>query len=222
MKVAIVIPAYNEAATIEEVVASVRPHGLPIVVDDCSTDSTADLAAAAGAEVVRHRRNMGYDGALQSGFRRADELAAALTVTFDADGQHDAGVLQRVLAPLLAGEADLVLGVRPRPARLSEWAFGLYTRLRYRVPDILCGLKAYDMRLYRRHGCFGSSRSIGTELALASLARGARWATVPVPIRPRQGRPRFGSLLRANGRILRAMLLAMRADLCDWPRRLAA
>lgn len=213
MKVAIVIPAHDEGKTIAAVVRSVLPHGRPIVVDDCSTDATGSLAAAAGADVVRHPANRGYDAALQSGFERAAALGADVAITFDADGQHDAAVLHQFVAPLCGGEVDLVLGVREQFPRFAEAAFGRYTRVRYGVPDILCGLKGYRMELYRRHGRFDGSRSIGTELALASLATGARVKLATVPIHPRADQPRFGSRVRANLRVFRAMLVAMRTDL---------
>ena len=210
MKVAIIIPAHDEEMTIAAVVRGVAAHGVAIVVNDGSRDRTADLARAAGARVVDHAENRGYDGALQSGFEEAARLGVDAAVTFDADGQHDAAILGRVLAPIAAGEADLVIGVRPRAARISEWLFNRYTQVRFGVPDILCGLKAYRMTLFHGHGRFGADGSIGTELALASLARGARFRLVDVPIAPRVGASRFGSVLRANWRIFKAMLRAMR------------
>ena len=205
MQVAIVIPAWNEAATIGRVVSSVLPGRTVIVVNDCSSDATASLAEAAGALVVNHTANRGYDGALQSGFEKADQLGVDIVVTFDADGQHDATILDQIILPLAENTADIVIGVRPRTARFSEALFGLYTRLRYGVSDILCGLKGYRIELYKRHGHFDSYGSIGTELALAALAGGARIAVVPVPVYERADHPRFGQGLKANGRILRAM-----------------
>lgn len=213
MRTAIVIPAYNEAATIGAVVEAVSAFGTVIVVDDGSDDGTGDIARAAGAEVVRHERNRGYDGALQSGFKYAETLDPDVVVTFDADGQHDAAVLGRVLAPFARDEVMMVLGTRPRPARISERLFGLYGRLRYGVPDILCGLKAYRRALLRHHGHFDTSHSIGTGLALAGLHRGVAFVTVPVPVHARRDAPRFGSTLKANWRILRALGLALRSDL---------
>lgn len=214
MRTVIVLPAHNEAASIARVVQQVLPYGQPIVVDDGSTDATAALAGEAGATVVRLARNQGYERALEAGFARAETLAADAVVTFDADGQFEAGLLAGMLAPIAAGRADLVLGLRPRTARFSEWLFGRYTKLRYGVDDILCGVKAYRMELYRRHGRFDGGRSVGTELALAALRRGARFATVPVPVKPREEGPsRFGRGLRSNLRILTAMRLAICADL---------
>jgi glycosyltransferase involved in cell wall biosynthesis len=213
LKTAIIIPAYNESATIARVVEDVRPYGTPVVVDDASSDGTAELAAASGAKVVRHARNRGYDGALQSGFERAAALGVDAAISFDADGQHDAAGLGKMIKLLESGEVDLVIGVRPRSARFSEALFNLYTRLRFGVPDILCGFKGYRMSLYHARGRFDGTRSIGTELALAALRGGVHSTTIAVAIHPRQGQPRIGASLRANLHILRALLLALRTDL---------
>lgn len=213
-RVAIVIPAKNEADTIVAVVEGVRGFALPVVVDDGSTDGTGKLAADAGADVVRHAQSRGYDGALQAGFRRASELGVDVAASFDADGQFAVADLQRVLAPVLAGEAEVCLGIRPEPARFAEWLFGLYGRWRFGIPDVLCGVKAYAMETYRRLASPHPGRSIGTEPALAALRSGVRSRAVPVHVRPRQGTaPRFGSGLRANARILHALADAVMADL---------
>ncbi len=210
MNAAIVIPALNEEATIAAVVAGAAGYGQPIVVDDGSTDATAAAAAAAGALVVRHERNGGYDSALASGFARAEDLGFDALVTMDADAQHDPTALAALLAPLLAGEADVVVGVRPRCARWAERVFTGYARRRYGIPDVLCGMKAYSMDMYRRFpGALDGS--IGTGLALAAARAGARLAFVPVPVRIRpSGRTQFGSGLRPNLRLLRAMVGQMR------------
>lgn len=214
MNTAIVIPAHNEAATIADVVHSVAAFGTPLVVDDGSDDDTAELARSAGAVVVRHARNAGYDAALQSGFVEAARRGAELVVTFDADGQHGAAALEEVLLLLKRGDCDLVLGVRERSARVAESLFSAYTRWRFGVNDILCGLKGYRMVLFHDYGRFDATRSVGTELALHALRTKVRFALVDVPIAPRlAGEARFGTRIRGNARILRALYLALRADL---------
>ncbi len=210
----IVIPAHNEAGTIAEVVAGASRHGAVVVVDDASHDGTGDIAAAAGAEVVRLERNRGYEGAIEAGFARAAQMGAAAVVTFDGDGQLDPDRIGALLAPIREAAADLVLGTRPRPARAAEALFNLYARIRYGVDDILCGAKAYRMELYRRHGRFDGARTVGTELALSALRRGVRWRAVPVTVEPRRvGHSRYGRRVRANLKILGALLRAVRMDL---------
>ena len=212
MKTAIVIPAHNESNTIGRLVTGVLAFGTPIVVDDGSHDGTGEIAVTAGAVVVRLDTNMGYDAALERGFKEASTLGAEIAITFDADGQHDPNLLAAFVEPLVNRTAELVIGVRPKPARLMEALFGFYTRIRYGVPDVLCGLKGYRMELYADHGCFDSSQSIGTELVLASLRRGVGVITVPVPIHDRAGVSRFGRAFAANLRIFRAMIIGIYRD----------
>lgn len=202
-RIAIVIPALNEARTIEAVVAKALPFGIPLVVDDGSTDDTGARAAAAGASVVRLDVNRGYDGALDAGFAHAAKLGCECVITMDADGQHDPSILGKFIAALDAG-ADVVIGKRDRRQRFAERLFALLTRLRWRVADPLCGMKGYRMSVYRELGHFDSYGSIGTELALYAVRRGRRISQLDVMTRPRIDVPRFGSALRANARILRA------------------
>jgi glycosyltransferase involved in cell wall biosynthesis len=202
-ELAIIIPAFNEEASIGQVVAQAVAFGTVIVVDDASTDKTPSVAKEHGAVVVSHSFNRGYDRALDSGFAKAASLGCRYAVTLDADGQHDPTWIKRFAEHLV--DYDLVLGVRPRKQRVSESLFGAFTRLLYGIRDPLCGLKGYRMELYVELGHFDSYESIGTELALYGLRKGRRYVEIDVPIRERRGTPKFGRTLSANYRILRAM-----------------
>ena len=208
-RIAIVIPALNEAATITQVVQAAQRKGQCIVVDDGSTDATARLACDAGALVVSHPTNRGYDAALDSGFRRASEVGCEVVVTLDADGQHDPGLVDRFLDAIDAG-ACVALGVRSSRAHLAEHVFAWYTRWRWGIADPLCGLKAYRIGVYRALGHFDSYGSIGTELMLFAARSGQAVAQVPFQVRERDGQPRFGRMLTANWKIFRAMALSLR------------
>ena len=207
-RIAIVIPAFNESASIGSVVAAAKEYGLPIVVDDASTDATAEVAQRSGALVVAHTTNRGYDGALNSGFRKAAEIGCDAIVTVDADGQHDPALIQRFVDALNAG-ADVVIGVRSRRQRMAEHLFAWYTRMRFGIRDPLCGMKAYRTRIYSALGHFDSFRSIGTELAIFAARRNYRLAQIAFPVRERQGASRFGRALSGNMKILRAMALTL-------------
>lgn len=207
--IAIIIPALNEAKTIATVVASAKAFGLPIVVDDGSRDDTGSIARANGANVVVHEVNRGYDGAIDSGFKRAAELGCSYAVTMDADGQHNPGLLRTFIEQFEQGY-DIVIGVRDRRQRIAEHIFALVTQAFWKVADPLCGMKGYRMTVYHRLGHFDSFDSIGTELALFAVRNDFRLSQIPVSTRDRDGSPRFGRALSANLRILRAMFLVLR------------
>jgi glycosyltransferase involved in cell wall biosynthesis len=194
--------------SIAELVVRAAEFGVPIVVSDGSIDGTDAVAEEAGAVVVRHERPMGYDAALNAGFRRAADLGMDFVVTMDGDGQHDPALIPEFVAQFAMGKV-LVLGVRPTPARPAERLFAAYTCARYRIRDPLCGMKGYSMAAYRQLGHFDSYRSIGTELMLHCVRAGYPTVEVPVPGRLRRGTPRFGGALRANARILRSLALAL-------------
>jgi glycosyltransferase involved in cell wall biosynthesis len=208
-KVAIVIPAYNEEDTIAEVIESVKEYGSVIVVNDASNDRTCEISERAGVIVVNHKKNKGYDSALNSGFIKAEKLDFDAVITFDADGQHDSNMLKEYVNNLRNG-IDLVLGVRPKTARVSEWFFMLYTRTRFNWKDPLCGMKGYSMDLYRKQGYFDSYNSIGTELVNFGLLHNFSYVQLPVPISERKDNPRFYSLIRSNWYILKSLFKMVR------------
>lgn len=207
-KIGLVIPAYNESATIYDVVKAASKYGQPIVVNDCSNDDTAELANKAGAVVVNHVTNLGYDGALSSGFVKAAEIDCQYIITLDADGQHNPQLIQQFIDELEKG-VDVVLGVRSNKPRISEHAFAVLTRVRFGIKDPLCGMKGYQIEVYKRLGHFDSYRSIGTELMLFAARNDFTIVQVPFIVGERQDAPRFGSLLKANIKILRAMALSV-------------
>ena len=109
------MPAFNEEKNVGRVIAEIRAFdpGLDIVVvDDGSVDGTSVAARAAGTVVLTLPFNLGIGGAVQTGFRYAFERGYELAVRVDGDGQHDPSQLDRVIAPVLAGEADIAVGSR--------------------------------------------------------------------------------------------------------------
>lgn len=207
-RVAIIIPALNEAKSIQKVVERVRAHATVVVVDDGSTDDTAAIARRMGAQVVSHQVNRGYDAALNSGFAWAAELGFPILMTMDADGQHDPAAIERFMENIDAG-ADVVIGIRPRCQRVAEYIFSWVSVRKWGIRDPLCGMKAYRMEVYRRLGHFDSYGSVGTELALSAARFGSRIAQIPISIADRSDPPRFDRRWRANFRILRALWQAL-------------
>src|ERR1700683_5385967 len=109
----VIVPACNEAAALSRTLAPLMDAGYTVVVvDDGSTDRTWQTLSQWPIVHLRHSTNLGQGAALATGMSYALHHGAAAAVTFDADGQHDAAQIPRLLAPILAGEADVVLGSR--------------------------------------------------------------------------------------------------------------
>ena len=155
-----IVPAFNEAASIAEVVSELRdvaPELEVLVVDDGSDDVTAPVAEEAGARVLRLPVNLGIGGAVQAGYLYAFERGFDLAVQVDGDGQHDAQELVRLLEPIRAGRADLVIGTRfagkrsyrgPLARRIGIRLFAALVslRVRQRLTDTTSGFRAVNRR----------------------------------------------------------------------------
>ncbi len=113
-RIFIIIPVYNEKPVIRKVIEELIPFGYTIlVIDDGSTDDIkSELDALSGVIYIRHKANLGQGAALQTGIDFALSCQADLLVSFDADGQHTAADIPRILQPLIDNEADTVLASR--------------------------------------------------------------------------------------------------------------
>jgi hypothetical protein len=107
----------------------------------------------------------------------------------------------------------MALGVRETgAARWSEALFNLYSRLRFGVPDILCGMKGFHVSVYRAHHAWMETSSVYTAMALAALRARTGFVLVPVPVKSRSGQSRFGGAWKANAKIARALGQALMDD----------
>jgi glycosyltransferase involved in cell wall biosynthesis len=116
-KVTIVIPAYNEAEVIADVIEEIQKAGgyQIIVIDDGSKDATYEVATScAGVITLRHKINRGKGAATKTGIVAANRLGADIVVTMDGDGQHDPSDIEALVQPISAGGCDVVLGTRPK------------------------------------------------------------------------------------------------------------
>lgn len=115
MKVLVIIPAYNEADIIGQVIQTVQqalPEGTIVVIDDGSADNTYEKAKEIGVIAIKLVINLGIGGAVQTGYLYAFQNDFDFAIQVDGDGQHDPVYLSKILEPLIAGEADLVIGSR--------------------------------------------------------------------------------------------------------------
>jgi glycosyltransferase involved in cell wall biosynthesis len=187
----VVIPAYNEERFIGSVVLKTRQIvNTVIVVDDGSRDSTADLAAAAGAVVVRHEGNKGKGVALNTGFLKAKEYTPEVVITLDGDWQHMPEEMALVAAPILEGGADIVVGSRylekssdvPVQRVIGHWGFTSLTNIVSGVSltDSQSGYRAFSPAAL--DALTFSSNSFSVESEMQFLAKDHKLKVVEVPI----------------------------------------
>jgi glycosyltransferase involved in cell wall biosynthesis len=193
-----VIPAYNESETIGKVVAETSRYvSSVIVVDDGSTDNTAEVAASMNATVVRNRHNAGKGVALKRGFIECLKCSADVVITLDADGQHDPGDIPKLLQPIVDEEADVVIGSRYGSTGLSLQMIPRYRRIglsfidfmnrnlaNSKVKDTQSGFRLYSkgvLNLMSQHSSTGFGAEM-EQLAAAEL-HGLRILEVPISIR---------------------------------------
>ena len=200
MRKAAVVPAFNEAASIRSVVTEIRaadPEFEVVVVDDGSTDATAELARAAGAVVLSLPYNVGIGAAVQTGLQYALERDFDVAVQIDGDGQHDSRELEALLAPVLAGQADIAVGTRfagerrYRPSVARRIGIALFAGLvslivRQRVTDTTSGFRAMNKRGIRLFATDYPHDYPEVEATVLVYRHGLRLVEVPVAMRQRE------------------------------------
>jgi glycosyltransferase involved in cell wall biosynthesis len=145
----IIIPAFNEALNIGRVLNDIKTHAPDldvIVVDDGSTDSTADVAAQCNTDVLRLPHNLGIGGAMQAGYKYAERKGYEMAVQFDGDGQHRADQLEALITPIIHGAADFAIGSRflGEKAYQGQFARLFGIKILSRVVSLLVGRRITD------------------------------------------------------------------------------
>jgi len=188
------IPAYNEEKTIAKVVVRAMKHvDKVVVVDDGSTDDTAAIAEHLGAHLVRHEGNRGYGAAIQSCFGFARDINSDALVILDADGQHNADDIPRMLAPIRTGEADIVVGSRFTGADTSEVPSYRRAGLRVineatnliatqRISDTQSGFRAYSRKAIQQIKMYERGMGVTSEIQIRGGDAGLTVLEVPVEV----------------------------------------
>lgn len=188
------IPAYNEGVSICSVVLKAKHYvDQVIVIDDGSTDHTADLAEGAGATVIRHERNCGKAAGIMTAIQAASNRHADVLVLLDGDGQHDPNEIPKLLAPILRGEADVVVGSRflsvrnpiPFYRTIGQRVLNIATHLGsgLKCSDSQCGYRALNRRALtsiQLRETFLHGLAVESEMQFEVAARGLRLAETPI------------------------------------------
>jgi len=190
MRAVALIPAFNEADTVASVVSGVRPFVAHVlVVDDGSSDATAERARAAGAEVIAHRGNLGKGRAVRTGLAGIADAGFTHVLLLDADMQHLPHEAPRLLALADRSGADVVIGERQfrraeMPAsryhtnRIGSWALSRFIGVP--ISDTQCGFRTFRIETLTPIALSATGYDIETEMLIKVRRRGGSVRSVPV------------------------------------------
>lgn len=181
------IPAYNEARYIADVVTRTLVHVPVVVIDDGSSDGTGAAAALAGAKVIAHKLNQGKGKALNTGFDYACQRGVDAAITLDADGQHDPDEIPLFIKAFRAGKGDIIIGQRTfaeMPAksqfgnRAGTWLLG--KAMGQPVPDNQSGYRLLSRKVMAAIRPTSTRFEAEVEILLRAQMAGFRLAWVPI------------------------------------------
>lgn len=199
MKVIAIMPAFNSERTLKKTFDAIPKNAIHevILINNASTDKTRDIAESIpGLTVINHDRNRGYGASQKTGYREALNRGADAVVMIHSDFQYDPKVAPKIVAPILAGEADMVLGSRflegdPRKAGmhwwrylgnrflsiLQTWAFGIY------LSEFHTGYRAYSKALLNAvpFESFSNDFAFDSQIIAHSVYRRLKIKEIPIP-----------------------------------------
>lgn len=186
-EIIVLIPAYNEARFIGDVVKAARAYAPVIVIDDGSSDGTGAVAALAGAKVLSHATNQGKGKALNTGFDYAVRRGVDAAITLDADGQHDPDEIPAFVAAFRAGKGDVIIGQRDFSQMPAKNQFGNRTgtcllglAMGYPIPDNQSGYRLLGRDVMAVVRPDATRFEAEVELLLRAQLAGFRLAWVPI------------------------------------------
>lgn len=194
-KVVVAIPAYNEEVAIGSVVLRSKKYADDVVViDDGSTDKTAEIAKIAGAEVISHKVNEGKGAGIKDAFEYAQKVGADILILIDGDGQHNPDEIPALISPLLKGEADMVNGSRfldgngnhvPVYRRFGQDVLTYATNAgsKMHITDSQNGFRAFSRKTYGLFSFNENGMAIESEMLMDANQADLRIKEVPIDVR---------------------------------------
>ena len=193
MKITIGIPAFNEEKHLPQILTKLKEITNSIIVcDDGSTDNTSIIAKKFGAEVIKHKKNLGYGSAIKSIFQVASEINSDILVTFDADGQHRIEDINKVIQPIKDEEADIVIGSRflnnnndvPGYRKIGIKLITQVTNasIKKHFTDSQSGFRAYKKQVLDNIVLTEQGMGISTEILIKATEKKFRITEIPIKI----------------------------------------
>jgi glycosyltransferase involved in cell wall biosynthesis len=197
MKLAIIIPAYNEESAIKDVLLSLpkKLNGIDkiisVVVDDGSADKTYEIAKSYATYAVKHVVNLGVGAATTTGLEAAKKLKSDIAVTIDADGQHHPKDIEKVIQPILCHKADMVIGTRMQNTKgmpvlkvFGNWFMNFLTFLVFQKwsSDSQSGMKAINSEALKKMRLHSVGYEVCSEMVGEIKRNKLRFEEIPIKV----------------------------------------
>jgi len=193
----LLIPAFNEEKTIKKIVKNVSKFGKVLVIDDSSSDDTKIKALQAGAKVISHKKNLGYNLAVDSGLRFFLKSKYKKIILLDADGQHPTSCVKDY-KKYLNQNYDVVCGVRKNITRVGEKIFIFFTKFIWNLNDPLCGMKGYNKKFLKKLYEPAHYNFISTEYLIKARKKNYKIKEIFIKNLLRKDKSRFGEGFSIN------------------------
>ncbi len=193
MKITIGLPTFNEEKNIGNIVNELKKKYESIIVcDDGSTDSTYEILEDLDVEIIKHEKNMGYGAAINSIFKKSQEIGSDILVTFDADGQHKIEDIETVIAPIIDGKSDISIGSRfldsknnvpgYRKVGIKIITHVTNSSIKNKITDSQSGFRAYNKNVLNQIKPLDLGMGISTEILIKASSLGLSISEVPIEI----------------------------------------
>jgi glycosyltransferase involved in cell wall biosynthesis len=204
-RVLIIIPAFDEDSTIQDVVKKAKKYGDVLVVNDGSKDNTGLLAKNSGATVISNEKNLGYEYSLNIGYLYAIKYEYEIMLTLDADGQLPHYLIPSFISFIEKGFA-VVVGKRFTIFRKAEILLAKISFIVSGIADPYCGMKAYDLTI-KKQKYFSRYNSIGTSLVFDYFSLNLPIKNIDITVSDRSGKSKFGGKIISEIRLIPSLFI---------------
>ncbi len=193
----ILIPALNEQKTIKKIVRELKKIGQILVIDDGSHDKTELVAKKNGAHVIKHKINLGYNEAINTGLKFFLKKKFKKVITIDADGQLPPKYV-KIFNNHLNSKFEIICGIRSNVKRFGEKVFIFFSKIIWGLKDPLCGLKGFSYNFIKKNFNNSKFNSINTEMLIKGRKKFIMINEIPIKNNQRKGNSRFGEGIKTD------------------------
>lgn len=209
---AIVIPVYNEEKSLKKIIYKCKNLGDLIIVNDGSTDRSSKIINKFKIKTILHKKNLGYDASILSGFLFAKKKSYKYLIFIDADGELPIKTIKSI-KKLLANGKDIVTGVRNKKNRSLEILFSAVSYIFWGIRDPMCGMKGFNLNKISNVKDNFTSKTFATEILFKLLKIQNSIKQIPIKVKKRSDKSKVGNNYKVQILILKSIFKSIQIKL---------